>query len=906
MTRQTPRSPRVSAGETLYRLLLFCYPADVRKSTALDMLEIFRDMCSMERRRSGAIGVALFTIRACAEVPGKAIQSHWGRRSVVRANAPQRNSIPSRHKFGLDAAFMDIRFALRSLRKRPLFTIVAICTLGLGIGSATAMFSVVDGVLLRQLPYREPGRLVTAWIGYPSRGEYVNFTDDQYRLWRQNSTLFQDVAIYNANAWGHGTLTGSGRPERVSLGTATASLLPVLGVESSIGRWFSPDEEGTEPGGAAPVVVISHEFRSRAFGDERDVLGRTIELDGIKRAVIGVLPEGFRLRWLTKSPLGTREIVGKELWLPFGQSHDCIGCGSSMYQAVGRLRPNVTVEQAVAETATVLESTAFFDDMTVRLVPRHEDENRGLGQPLVLLLAATGLLLAIACGNIATLSLGELRGRRTELATRSALGASNSRVVRQLLTESLLLGIVSSGVGVLLAKTGTKGLLLLAPPVPRIDQVGVSGTALAFAVALGFFAGVLFGTAPSILAARDSIGSALRASGCTGTGRNRHFQNSVLVLEVAFTAVLLVTGGLLTRSLSGLLGVEPGFNPENMATAHVSLPEVRYPTQVSQTLFVTEVIRELKAIPGVQAVTAANNLPFPGTTAGWGVRDEEADPNLPRQSGKLFHVMPGYHEMMGIRLLDGRTFTEEDHLEAPSVALVGEEFARRLWPDGSPIGRRLVYPWTTVTVVGVVADVRRETLGSSPEPVFYVPFSQFTRSDVSFAVRTSGDAALVLPQIREAIWSVDGDLAITQSGTMASLVARSASDERYRTLLMSLFGVLASALAAVGVFGVTARAVAHRTREMGIRMALGASDTGMVTTILRGSIVTGLIGIGVGIFGALWLSSGLSDLLFEIEPSDPVTYVAVACVLLALCVFSSYLPARRIARVDPVEVLRAE
>jgi putative ABC transport system permease protein len=379
-----------------------------------------------------------------------------------------------------------------------------------------------------------------------------------------------------------------------------------------------------------------------------------------------------------------------------------------------------------------------------------------------------------------------------------------------------------------------------------------------------------------------------------------------VALEVALTAVLLVTGGLLTRSLSSLLDVDPGFDPENLATLHVSLPESRYADQESHASFVTEVLQELTTIPGAVAVTAGNNLPFPGTISGWAVRDEAADPTLPRLSGALFHVAPGFHETLGIRLVDGRTFTESDGPDAPSVAIVSETLADRLWPNGNAVGRRLAYPWTTVTVVGVVADVQRKGLGAPPELDFYVPFSQLPRAGVSFAVRTFSDPTLAIPQMRDAVWSVDSELAIIRSGTMESLISSSASDERFRTLLMGAFGILASALAAVGVFGVTARTVAQRTREMGIRMALGARESGVVTEILGGSLIAGLLGIAVGIVGALWASRLVSGFLFNIEPTDPTTYAVVVSLLLTLCLLASYLPARRIARVDPVDVLKVE
>ncbi len=897
-----PSPKRRGLLASFYRMILRCYPAQVFERTAQDMTEVFLDLHAEELTKSGRVGAGVFTFRAFSEVPFKAAMAHI----ELRFGSGHSVSIPNTKKMPFESTLQDVRYAVRSLWKRPLYLSVAVLTLGMGIGAATAMFSVIDGVLLKQLPYREPGRLVTAWIGYPEWGQFVNYRYDQYRLWRENNTLFQDVAIYLANSWGQGTVTGAGQPETVSTGTATASLLPVLGVDPVLGRWFVPDEIGTEPGGAAPVAVVSFELWVRMFGADPNVLGHVFELDGISRTIVGVLPNGFRIRWLTGSPLGTREVAGKEVWLPLGQSYDCLTCGSSMYQAVGRLLPGASLDQAASEALTIIEGTATGDGITTRMVPRDEDEIRGLGSPLVLLLAATGVLLVIACGNIATLSLGEVQARRQEFATRSALGAGKTRIVRQLLTESLILGLLGSLVGVLAAIAGTKGLLAMAPPIPRLDQVGVNGLALAFAVTLGTLSGILFGTIPSVLAARASIAGALRASGRSSTTGAGRYQKAVVALEIALTAVLLVTGGLLTRSLSSLLDVDPGFDPENLATLHVSLPERRYPDPESRADFVTEVLHELERIPGALAFTAGNNLPFPGTISGWAVRDEAADPTLPRLSGALFHVTPGFHETMGIRLVDGRTFAESDGPDAPDVGIVSETLANRLWPNGNVVGRRLAYPWTTVTIVGVVADVRRKGLGAPPELDFYVPFSQLTRAAVSFAVRTSSDPALAIPQMRDAIWSVDSELAIIRSGTMEALLSSSASDERFRTLLMGAFGILASALAAVGVFGVTARTVAQRTREMGIRMALGARESGVVTAILGDSLIAGLLGIAVGIVGALWASRLTSGFLFNIEPTDPTTYAVVVSLLLTLCLLASYLPARRIARVDPVDVLKAE
>jgi len=869
----------------------------------------------------------------------RAAANRWRRREVLRAallslatrlrRGPRLGRATERPVPGASAswetlagALRDIWFALRALRRRRMFAVVAVVTLGLGIGAATAMFSVVDAVLLTKLPYVAPNRIATVWLGRLARRDveglrdswnYVNLTDDQYRAWRQHSTLFQAVAMYNASPWGEGTLTGFGRPARVSVGTATASLLPVLGVNPTLGRWFLPDEEGGLHGQAAQVVVLSHEMWTQRFGSDPAVLGRTLVLDGVERTVVGVLPAGFRLRWLTASSLGTRETSSKELWLPYGNEWDCVGCGSSMYQAVGRLAPGVTFDQALSETRAILSqdascpfSSCAAEEMVVRLVPREEDETRGLGSPLILLLAATGVLLLIACGNIATLSLGELHGRRQELVTRGALGASRGKIVRQLLTESVILGLLGGLLGVLVAVAATQFLLMLAPPIPGIAAVGINFRALAFAAAIGMLAGLMFGTAPAVLAARESIGAALRAGGRGSTGGGRRFQRSVVALEIALTTVLLVTGGLLSRSLAHLLAVDPGFDPENLATVDVSLPETRYPTQDAQARFVTDVLAQLEAVAGIRTVTAANGLPFPGTTASWGLRDADADADLLQLSAKLFHVTPGYFETLGIPLVSGRTLTEADGRDAPPVAVVSESLARRMWPNESPIGGRIRYPWTTVTVVGVVADVQREALNREVELTFYVPFAQFTRGNVSFAARTYGDPRLVIPLLRQAVWSVDGDLAIGRAGTMRSLMSRSASDERYRTQLMGAFALLAAVLAAVGVFGVTARAVAQRNREMGIRVALGARETELVGTMLRGNLITGLAGTGAGLVAALLATRLVSGFLFGVRTWDPTTYIVVAALLSSICLAATYVPARRIARIDPVDVLRAE
>jgi predicted permease len=809
----------------------------------------------------------------------------------------------------MESLVQDIRICLRSLLRRPLFTSVAVVTLGLGIGATTAMYGAVDAVLLPNLPYQEPDRLVTLWQEWPGHrglGKYINLTDDQYRLWMDNATLFRDVAMFNASEWGYGTLTERGRPSRVGVGSATASLGGVLGVRPHLGRWILPQEEGSAPGAAAPVAVLSHQLWQGAFGGEPEAIGSTVVLDGLPRTIVGVLPPGFQLRWLTESPLQGRELAAKDIWVPYGQTWDCVGCGSSMYQGVGRLADGVTLEQAQAEAQRILDGSTPSDEVKVRLVPRDEDEVRGLASPLLLLLGGTGLLLLIACGNIATLSVGEMHSRGHEFAMRAALGAGRFRIMQLVLTESIMLGLMGAAVGVVIAVGGTEVLKSLAPPIPRIDQVGIDLRHLAFAAGLGTLTGFVFGSVPSLRFAHASATSALGAAGRTQTGRTSLFDSAVIAAEIAFAVVLLVTGGLLTRSLSQLLAVDPGFDTEDLATAHMSLPDDRYDTPELQTQFLGEVVRRLQQIPGATAVTAANGLPFPGRTAGWSVWLEDHPTTEDKVSTKLFHVAAGYHEALGIPLLAGRTFTDADGPDTQKVALVGESLARTLWPDGSPLDARLHYPWGTVTVVGVVADVKREVLAGDQERTFYVPFAQHAWGSLAFAVRTSIDPRQAIPRIREAIWAVDENVAITQEDTMTSLVTRSASDERFRALLIGVFGITAVLLASVGIFGVTARLVGRRTRELAIRMAVGARGSELTRMVIGQNLTAGFLGTAAGVVGAFWASRFVSRFLFGIEALDPLTYGAVCALVLAVSVAASYIPARRSARIDPVEVLRAE
>ena len=803
----------------------------------------------------------------------------------------------------------DIRIGLRSLVRRPLYSGVAVLTLGLGIGATTAMMSVANTVLLPDLSYQEPERLVTLWQewpGYRGLGKHINLTDDQYRLWRDEATALSEVAMFNASEWGYGTLTELGRPSRVGVGSATASIADVIGMRPQLGRWFRDWEEGTSPGEAAPVAVISHKLWQRAFGGEPDTLGSTLVLDGLGRTIIGILPLGFELRWLGESPLQSRELAAKDIWVPYGQTWDCVGCGSSMYQGLGRLVDGATISEAEAEAERILAGSMSTDTIKVRMVPRDQDEIRGLASPLLLLLAGAGLLLLIACGNIATLSVGEMQSRSREMATRIALGAGRFRISRLFLIESVILGLIGAAVGIVFAVGGIESLKILAPPIPRIDEVTIDHRLLAIAAGLGTLAGLIFGTIPSLSLARSSATEAMSTSSRTQTGRSSRFHFAVIAAEIALSVVLLVTGGLLIRSLSLLLSVDPGFDTEKMATAHLSLPDDRYDTPELQTQFLREVVQRMDQIPGAKAVTAANGLPFPGRTSGWSVWLEDQPSTEDRISTKLFHVAPGYHETMGIQLISGRAFTEGDGPESQRVALVGESLAQALWPDTQPVGAQLHYPWGTVTVVGVVADVKREALAGISEKTFYVPFAQHSNGSLAFAVRTSNDPRLLIPRMRKAVWDVDDTVAITEIDTMTALVNRSVSDQRFRTLLIAAFGLSAVLLASVGIFGVAARMVGMRRRELAIRMAVGAGGADLIRMVVRQNLKAALVGTALGVAGAIWVSRFVSRFLHGVGTTDILTYATVCVFTLALTLVASYIPARRCATVNPVDVLRAD
>ncbi|MEJ7812066.1 MAG: ABC transporter permease [Gemmatimonadaceae bacterium] len=797
----------------------------------------------------------------------------------------------------------DLPFALRTLARRRAFTAVAIATIALGVGAATSIYSVVDGVLFRPLAFREPGRLVAVWQTFPQwlkepilkgRWDRIPLSIPEYRDWAAEQRSFEHVAIWA----GAGAMLGGGdTPEQVPLLQASTSLLSVLGARPVLGRYILP---GDDVVGSAPVAVVSHEaWMTRHAGDPR-ILGRTVTLDDTAYTIIGVLPRGLK--------------VGREeappYWVPVGRDpSDANERGDRSYTALGRLKAGVPMEQAAREADRILRGSEDRTRRGVRLAEWQVDQTRDVRAPLLVLLAAVGLLLVIACVNVATLLLGEAAAREHEMGTRIALGASRGRLVRQLLTESLVLAALGAAVGSLLAWWGTKALVALAPPrIPGIQDVRMDARVLAFALAAAAGTGLLFGIVPALTLSRQRSASLLRlGAGQSGRGRGT-LQRALVGAEFALSVVLLVGAGLLSRSLLKVTAVDPGFRTDRLLVVRVALPRTEYADSTARREFYRAAHERLAALPEVEGVTASTTAPFGGGSSSSSIEIEGrlTGPGEQSHEAQQRTTLPDYFRTMGVPLLAGRTYTDADRPGAPLVVVISEALARRDWPTESALGKRVKFQGEWRTVIGIVGDVKFRKLSGDDEATIYAPLAQRAVSGLALLVRTRGRAATAVPAVRAALREVAPGAAVTAADEMTGLVARSFAEERYRTVLISLFGVMAALLAAVGMYGVTARAVSRQTREIGIRLALGAT-TWRVARLIVGHTLSGVaIGVVLGALGAAATAKLLAPYLFGVRSTDPATYAAALGLLGVASVAASVLPARRAARVEPAVVLRGE
>ena len=811
----------------------------------------------------------------------------------------------------------DLRFAFRQLLKNPGFTAVAVLTLALGIGANTAIFSIVNALVLRPLPYPESERLL--WVSerapnFPVMSiSYPNFTD-----WLAQQNVFEHIGVYN---WTSYSLTGDGEPVRLDVSRVSAGTLAALRVSPALGRIFTA---GDDKPGANPTVILSHGLWQNRFGGDPNILSRHISLDAQPFAVIGVMPADFAFPNRV------------DVWVPVG-----LHAAEGSYQSrgnhpgllgVARLKPGVIIEQARAE----------MDTIAMRLEQQYPDSNRKVRvrlDPLIenrvgpntrvalwTLLGAVTMVLLIACGNVANLLLARAAARQREMAVRAALGAGRWRIVRQLLTESLLLAAAAGALGVLLANWGLHLLLAVSgDSLPRANEINLSLGVLAFSAALCVITGVLFGLAPAWQASRPQVHDALKETTRSATGGRARLRQVLVASEVALTLMLLVGAGLMLRSLHRVQTLDPGFNHERVLSFRLDLSRTKYPTNEQQTAFFQELTGKLRALPGVQAVAFASQIPLRqnGWQTSYTIEGQPDPPVGERPSMEVTAVSPEYFRALGIPVLRGRPFTEQDNLEhlrnlpEPSegrsrpagmnVIIIDEEFARRHWPNEDPIGQRVRANGATMTVVGVVRRVKIRGLDEQGGFVqAYFSALQNPSRGRTFTVKTTLPPETLAAAVRQQVLGIDPDQPIYSLHTLEELRDRSLTPRRVGTTLIGIFAGVALALAVIGLYGVLAYAVTQRTREIGIRMALGAQRRDVLGLVVGQGMKLAMVGAAMGLLGAIGLTRWFSSLLYEIKPADPVTLLATPVLLVVVALFACWLPARRAAKVDPTEALRYE
>jgi putative ABC transport system permease protein len=806
----------------------------------------------------------------------------------------------------------DLRYAVRGLIKRPGFTFIAVMTLALGIGANSAIFSVVDGVLLRSLPLPDSQSLYAVHTGAASFNRYDGpLSYPEYQDVVQQTRSFQNIgAWYDSDA----NLSDGVKPERATLRVVLPSLLPTLGVEVARGRSFLP-EETTK--GRDHVALITYGLWQRRFGGREDAIGKSVYLDNADYQIVGILPRDFQF----EAPV--------DLWVPLTTTDPDINVRNSHFlRVVARVRPGVTDKSVAADLDAVAKyESDNFPEMfpasagfAFRARPYLDDVVGDVRLPLYVLLAAVGFVLLIACTNVANLLLAKAAPRQREIALRTALGARRHHLLRQLLTESMLLAIIAGGIGVLLATWGTAALVALSPDsLPRAREIGFDWRVLTFTGVIALTTGIIFGLVPAIWGPRVDLTDALKEGGSRGsTGRGGRLRKLLVVAEVALSVVLLVGAGLMLRSFSRLRNVNPGFHTDHALTLRVSLPVPSGRiTPADEDRFVSFFDRSLASVselPGVTAAGASNMIPLDGNGTdrlidieGYVPRDQSDMPDAQNRQ-----VTPGWFAAMGIPLVRGRLIERSDDEKAPRVLVVSEYFAKRFFPNGDAIGKRIRlgkltsdFPWATI--VGVVGDVKTFALDEPQQPTMYWPVAQIRATpSLAIVVRTQNDPATLTGPVREAIARIDPAQPIYDMQTLEQLVAKSLGQRRFTLTLMVLFGIIALVLSAIGIYGVMAFAVTQRTQEIGIRMALGARAIDVLRMVVGSGMFLAAIGVGVGLIGAFALTRLMASLLFGVSPTDLVTFGLVTAGLLVVALLACYIPARRATKVDPLVALRYE
>ncbi len=795
----------------------------------------------------------------------------------------------------------DARYAIRLLSKRPGFAAVAILTLALGIGATTAIFTVVYAVLLSPLPFRDAERLVSVRITGRDAAIYP-LPDTDFLAWRAQNRTADAVAVFDEAST---TITGDGAPERIPSSEVTDRFFDVLGARPLLGRVF---QEGDDKPGAPKTVVLSHKLWMRRYQGDPAIVGRTLLLSAEPHTVVGVMPSGFSF------PPGN-----KELWRIL-TTNEPRRRGPFYMRGIARLKPGVSIAELRANlgvvTAGLKRQYPAPEDWTLDALPTHEWLVGSVRQILYVLFGAVGFLLLIATANVANLLLARAASRAREIAVRSALGAGRARIVGQLLTESVVLGVVAGLTGLALAFWGTRALIALAPDgIPRLAEVGMSVPVFLFALAVAMFCGVIFGLIPALRAAHTPLVETLKDGGRgVAGGSHRRAQRLLVVSEIALALMLSVGAGLMVRSFVALQRVSPGFEPSHLLTFRLSLPRSEYPDRVAQRSFYTRLLQELEALPGVQAAGLTISLPphLLEMTDNFMVEGQVLPPNQSAPVGPLLFVNETYFAALGAPLVKGRFFSERDDDKAPDVAIINETLAKQYFPNVDPIGRRLKNGGperpnnTWNTIVGVVGNINYSGLDAPPEPAVYFPFRQATNNNQFVVVRTAGDPRALIQAARGVVTNLDKNLPVANLRTMDELMTASVAPPRFRTILVSMFAVVGLLLSAIGIYGVMAYAVTERTHELGVRIALGADRGDVLRIVLGEAAWLAACGVTLGIAGALGATRLIQALLFGVTPTDALTFAAIAMLLTATALVASYVPARRATRVDPMVALRYE
>ena len=813
----------------------------------------------------------------------------------------------------MSTLFQDLRFALRGLAKQPGFTLVALLTLALGIGANSAIFGIVNAVLLRPLPYRDPDRVVLLWSHWTnwsktwvSQGELVDY--------QEQSRSLEHVAAFSSASF---NLTGGGDPVRVRAAQVQPEIFAALGATPIVGRVFTSEEDLP---GHEHVVMLTEGLWRTQFGSDPSIVGRTVQLDAEPYTVVGVLPAALRL------PLDYASRTFTQIWVPIALGpNDPQQRGNHGLNALGRLRTGASLAQAQAEIDTITKGfqlkypNNYDREFGLSLVAAPVEVFGDVRPALVILLMAVGAVLLIACANVANLLLARSEARQKELAIRVVLGAGRGRIVRQLLTESMVLSTLGGAAGIALAYGLTRGLIALDPlKIPRVQDIAIDGRVLAFTAVIATITGILFGIVPAIQSSRADLQPVLKEGGRDSRVATGWLRRVLVVGEVAASVVLVAAALLLARSFARLLDVDAGFNPAHVLTLRTSLPSTTYTSGAATVRAYAEVGRRLRESPGVRSAGGVTGLPLATTRGDWGIRIEgQPAPTARTNTAADWQVVtPGYFDAIGTPLRAGRPITDADAADTLPVIVVNETMAKKYWPGVNPIGRRMMMGGNGVwlTVVGVVADVHHRGLDVLPRPEMYRPHTQFRYGDanapavtaLTWVLRTTADPLAATSHARAAVHAVDPSLGISDVATMEQVLSDSTSDRRLNMLLFAMLGGLALALATVGVYGVVAYSVTQRTHEIGVRMAIGARPADVVRMVLGEGGRLAIAGVALGSVVAIAGARLIRGLLFEVSATDPLTFAGVAIGLLGVALLASYIPARRATRVDPMIALRGE